>query len=133
MKVMSMSELAEVLQDMMGESNDTGKLTTPQVIGRLMNYKELVIDAELPTYRPGDLLIHKYPATSNIRGANHPVLFLRYLTKSIDGAEMVRRGCDPSNLTSAAAGKVFDCITVSFLKNSFCEFLSCSGEYKRFK
>lgn len=110
------------------EDDEDEGLTHEQTVNRLREISAL--RAESHTFVPGQIVIHKHPASASIKSAHEPHMFVRYLEQPIRLSDHLEK-LDHDNITSAMVCQVFDCEMVSLRKGGlFVSFMMDSAAFK---
>lgn len=101
-------------------------LTPEQQVIRLREV--LALRAETHTFRPGQILQHRYPELAEVKFATDPHCFIEYLENPIVAHERA----DMEDLGSAAATNRYDCMIACVIRGrTFARFLGDSRMWKQ--
>lgn len=87
-----------------GAAVDGNGLTPEQHVIRLREV--MALRAEIHTFTPGQILIHRYPDLSQTRDSYNPQIFMNYLDQPIRGVDMM----DLDDIGSSCATFELDCM-----------------------
>ena len=100
-------------------------LTPEQQVIRLREV--LALRAETHTFRPGQILQHKYPELASIKAADEPHIFIEYLETPIRAFDRA----DFEDLGNGNACETYDCVVGYIVRGKhFMMFLSDSRWWK---
>lgn len=122
-----MNFIEMIAQELEGgnQSEPPPSLTAEQQVIRLREV--FALRMETHTFRPGQILKHKYPELAEVKGAGDPHIFIEYLEtpiRAVDRAEMDQLG-------SATVTCHYDCIIGFILEGSaFARVLADSRMWK---
>lgn len=117
--------LADILAAAGSDESREPKLTTAQQIVRLQ--EAFALRQETHVFRPGDIMLHKYPEHAPFRSAKEPVLFLEYLEKPVHCADYMT---SPPQAYDSSAADVLDCRVLLFGNDSINMHFANSLDYR---
>lgn len=119
--------IAELMREMGGDrhDHDDESLTDMQVINRLRDVFEKM--GERHEFKPGDVIMHKWPSLSDTRSAKAPALFVKYMDEEIKASSFIN---EIDNVFSNAAPVVFDCVILRITRQSASTYFANSAEYR---
>jgi len=92
-------------QAMAGGTVDDGRDLTPEQ--QVIRLREVTaLRAETHTFKPGQIVVHKYTELAEIKDADQPRIFIKYLDKPIRAADMM----DFDGLRTSVATHEYDCM-----------------------
>jgi len=120
---MSLAELFGALGE---EERDEPSLTDAQIATRLTEV--FALRAERHSFKPGQVILHKYPSMANTKDAAKPAVFVRYLDDPFAGHEL--HGAGPDDVGGFRMALHQDCVVLSMSRGCAVEFLQDSADYK---